>query len=77
MIDQGSSTQRIERWMTGVVLGPGTPAGGLRLCLSHAPIDGQRLLRTWELDSIPEQPRHSGFGQRIDSTAQKKPGNSA
>ena len=69
MIDQGSSTQRIERWMTGVVLGPGTPAGGLRLCLSHAPIDGQRLLRTWELDSIPEQQAFRDLVQEIDSTA--------
>jgi len=40
MIGQGNCTQRIERWMKGVVVGPGAPAGGLRLTLHHAPIDG-------------------------------------
>ena len=69
MIGQGNCTQRIQRWMTAVVFGPSTPAGGLRLCLSHAPIDGQRLLRTWELESIPEQQAFRDLVEEIDSTA--------
>jgi hypothetical protein len=56
--------------MKGVVVGPGAPAGGLRLRLSHAPIDGgQRLLRTWELDSIPDQQAFRDLVEEIDSTA--------
>ncbi len=70
MIGQGNCTQRIERWMKGVVVGPGAPAGGLRLTLHHAPIDGgQRLLRTWELDSIPDPQAFRDLVEEIDSTA--------
>jgi hypothetical protein len=70
MIGQGNCTQRIERWMTGVVLGPNTPAGGLRLRLYHVPIGGgQRLLRTWELECIPDQQAFRELVEETDSTA--------
>jgi hypothetical protein len=56
--------------MTGVVLGPSTPAGGLRLRLYHVPIGaGQRLLRTWELESIPDQQVFRELVEETDSTA--------
>ncbi len=70
MIGQGNCTQRIQRWLTAVVFGPSTPAGGLRLTLHHAPIDeGQRLLRTWELESIPEKEVFHDLVEGIDGEA--------
>lgn len=70
MIGQGQNTQRIQRWMTAVVCGPSTPAGGLRLTLHHAPIDeGQRLLRTWEIETIPEREVLHDLVEEVDGEA--------
>ncbi len=70
MIGQGINTQRIQRWSTAVVFGPSAPAGGLRLTLHHASIDeAQRLLRTWELDSIPQREDFNDLVEEIDREA--------
>ena len=70
MIGQGINTQRIQRWSTAVVFGPSAPAGGLRLTLHHASIDeAQRLLRTWDLDSIPQREDFNDLVEEIDREA--------
>jgi hypothetical protein len=64
MIGEGINTQRIQRWMTPVLCGPGTPPGNLRLSLSHVTVDdAQRLLRAWELEGVPER---NGFHELVD-----------
>jgi hypothetical protein len=70
MIGQGSNSQRIEKWLTAVVFGPATPAGGLRVTLHHAGIDeAQRLLRTWQLDSIPARQEFLDLVGEVDGEA--------
>jgi hypothetical protein len=70
MIGQGKNNQRIQRWMTAIVFGPNATAGGLSFTLFHAPIhEVQRLLRKWELESIPEQLAFRELIEEIDNTA--------
>ena len=70
MIGQGINTQRIQRWATAVVFGPNAPAAGLRLTLHHASIDeAQRLLRTWDLDGIPQREDFHDLVEEIDQEA--------
>jgi hypothetical protein len=70
MIGQGNNPQRIERWLTAVVFGANAPAGGLRLTLHHASIDeAARLLRTWDLDALPQREEFDRVVEEIDREA--------
>jgi hypothetical protein len=70
MIGQGYNTQRIHRWGTAVIFGSNAPAGSLRLALHHASVDeASRLLRAYELDSIPSREDFNDLVEEIDREA--------
>ena len=71
MITQGNSTHRIENWMTAQIYGPNRMPGGVVFTLRHAGLDeGSRLLRTWQVDTIPERDEFRDLVVEIDSAAQ-------
>ena len=55
MIGEGVNKQRITNFGSAVLFGPNSPSGPLQLKLFHGAInDGQRLLRTWRLETLPD-----------------------
>lgn len=61
---------RIERFMTAMVFGKNSPAGGLRSALQHAGLDdANRLLQTWDIETIPEREEFRELVSKIDEEA--------
>jgi len=65
-----TNSLRIERWMTAIVFGKNAPAGGLRFTLHHASLDeAQRLLQTWDIETIPDRESFCELVAKIDEEA--------
>jgi len=65
-----TNSLRIERWMTAIVFGKNAPAGGLRFTLHHASLDeAQRLLQTWDIETIPDRESFRELVAKIDEEA--------
>jgi hypothetical protein len=61
---------RIERFMTAIVFGKNSPRGGLRSALHHAGLDDDnRLLQTWDIETIPEREEFRELVSKIDEEA--------
>jgi len=70
MIGIGINVQRIQRWMTAVVFGPGAPAGVIIFTLFQIAVDeGRRLLRTWKVEHVPERDDFQDLVDAIDGEA--------
>jgi hypothetical protein len=70
MIGEGINKQRITNWGSAMLFGANSPTGSLRLKLLHGPIDdGQRLLRTWELEALPSRDEFRELVDDIDREA--------
>lgn len=70
MLGIGINVQRIQRWLTAVVFGPGAIAGVLILTLFQIAVDeGRRLLRTWRVEHTPERDDFQDLVDAIDGEA--------
>jgi len=70
MIGIGINVQRIQRWMTAVVFGPGAPGGVIIFTLFQIAVDeGRRLLRTWKVEHVPERDDFQDLVDAIDGEA--------
>jgi hypothetical protein len=70
MENPNTNSLRIERWMAAIVFGTNAPSGGIRFTLHHAGLDeAQRLLRTWDIEAIPEREEFRELVAKIDEEA--------